>query len=66
MLILSETLHHLRLEQFILSLDGSKYNMLQQRLGDLELIISKTDDLNDVQNTWKECRELSAAFISDL
>ena len=66
MLILSEALHHLRLEQFLLSVDGSKYNMLRQRLEDLELSISKTDNLNDVQNTWKECRELSAAFISDL
>ena len=32
----------------------------------MELSISKTDNLNDVQNTWKECRELSAAFISGL
>ena len=66
MLILSEALHHLPLEQFLLSVDGSKYNMLLQCLEDLELSISKTDNLNDAQNTWKECRELSAAFISDL
>ena len=63
MLILSEALHHLRLEQFLLRVDGSNYNMLRQRLEDLELSISKTDNLNDVQNTWKECRELSTAFI---
>ena len=66
MLILSEALHNLRLEQFLLIVDESKYNMLRQRLEDLELSISKTDNLNDVQNTWKECRELSTAFISDL
>ena len=66
MLVLSEALHHLLLEQFLLSVNGSKYNMSPQCLENLGLSISKTDNLNDAQNMWKECKELSSAFISNL
>ena len=49
-LILCETLHRLRLDQFLLNVDGSKYDQLWQRLDDLELNISKPRNFNEVQN----------------
>ena len=66
MLILCEALHRLRIEQFLLNADGSKYDQPWQRLEDLELSILKPDNLNEVQNLWIECKELGTTFTSDL
>ena len=66
MLLLRQALHRRRLDQFLLNVDGSKYDQLWQRLEDPELNISKPDNFNEVQNVWNECKELATTFTSDL
>ena len=66
MLILCEALHRLRLDQFLLNVDGSEYDQLWQRLEDLKLNISKPDNFNEVQNVWNKCKEIATTFTSDL
>ena len=66
MLILCEVLHRLRIEQFLLNVDGSKFDELWRRLEDLELSILKPDNFNEIQNLWNECKELGTTFTSHL
>ena len=66
MLILCEVLHRLRIEQFLLNVDGSKFDELWRRLEDLELSILKPDNFNEIKNLWNECKELGATFTSHL